>query len=580
MANCVRKREVHEGRRRFQQTHRAHSGMAAAPHQDLWGFEVDTPVPDCLIEIRTRSEREWSAFVEANGEDACATGTAEAKELVRRCGICPSRRRGLWMVWSGAQALKEDRQARYSALVLKAADEGYRSKYQAQFEQVEVDLERTFPEHQFFRKGDARAGLDTLRRILTAFIVDSPEVGYTQSMNYIAAFMMLVVELDKPLTDEESAVAEEDAFWLTYCLCRRAISGYHSPDLGGLRTDLHVFNTLVAVKMSELSEHLTRLGFPKIDFIVSRWFLCCYFGVLPAETAVRVMDLFFAATHGGSALGRDGPTVLMRVGLGLLKWIEPTLLEVTPNDSIKACMAIQAAGGDVMCAADLDILLYTAFEEVGGLQTIHQMRSRLDHATGDEDAESSARDRRKEANSSGSEAAAATSAGDLPAPGTGKRKRRTVARVWDEDAARTKAQNVTRSVAAEEQEASKRPAGMPISSPGRPTPSSSASKRRFTGHSSAAKALKLSWQDNIASSPAKVNSSPFRRLGSAKKLTVGSSSSIRKGKSIARLEGGEIDFDALDRCSSTSSQEGMELTDLSSLPAAAKMRVLLADVDN
>jgi hypothetical protein len=202
-------------------------------------------------------------------------------------------------------------------------------------------------------------------------------------------------------------------------------------------------------------------------------------------------------------------------------------------------------------------------------------------STGDEDAESSARDRRKEANSSGSEAAAATSAGDLPAPGTGKRKRRTVARVWDEDAARTKAQNVTRSVAAEEQEASKRPAGMPISSPGRPTPSSSASKRRFTGHSSAAKALKLSWQDNIASSPAKVNSSPFRRLGSAKKLTVGSSSSsIRKGKSIARLEGGEIDFDALDRCSSTSSQEGMELTDLSSLPAAAKMRVLLADVDN
>jgi hypothetical protein len=545
--------------------------MADPSQHDLWGFEVDAPVPNCLVEIRARSESEWDAFVARSGEDACIGGTAEAKELVRRCGIAPSRRRGLWMVWSGAQALKEDRQAGYSALTLKAADDAYREKYLAQFEQVEVDLERTFPEHPFFRKGDPRCGLDTLRRILTAFIVDSPEVGYTQSMNYIAAFMMLVVKLDQSLAAEESASAEEDAFWLTYALCRRAISGYHSPDLGGLRTDLHVFNTLVAVKMPELSEHLTKLGFPKIDFIVSRWFLCCYFGVLPAETAVRAMDLFFAATHGGSALGRDGPTVLMRVGLGLLKWIEPTLLAVTPSDSIKACMAIQEAGRDVRCAAELDMLLFTAFEEVGELQTIQQMRTRLDHATGDEDgAGATAAERSSRASAAGD---------DVVVPGTGKRKRRAGARVWEADAARAKARIVTRSVAAEEQAASQQPAGMPISSPGKPVAKSSKA-RRFNGHN--VTALKLSCQDNstggpVASSP-KLMSSPFTRLGSAKKFGIGGRSiSSKKSKSIAQLQNGEIDFDALDRCSSNSSQDGLELTDLSTLPPAAKMRALLAD---
>ncbi len=67
-------------------------------------------------------------------------------------------------------------------------------------------------------------------------------------MNYFAAFMMLVVELHKSPAGEAPQPAEEDAFWLTYALCRRAIAGYHSVDVSPappsllhfchLRTDL------------------------------------------------------------------------------------------------------------------------------------------------------------------------------------------------------------------------------------------------------------------------------------------------------------------------------------------------------
>lgn len=323
--------------------------------------------------------------------------------------------------------------------------------------------------------------------------------------------------------------------------------------------------------MPELSSHLTNLGFPKIDFIVSRWFLCCYFGVLPAETAVRVMDLFFAATHGGSALGRDGPTVLMRVGIALLKWIEPTLMEVTPDDSIKACMAIQSAGGDLMCAADLDIMMYTAFEEVGELDTIQNMRDRLDHATGEDE---------EDARVAVARASKAVSAAVADTPGTGKRKRRAVARVWDVDAAKVKAQEVTRAVAAEANAASKRPAGMPVASPGVPTPKSASRNRRFSGLGGTA--LRLSDHFNSgspAASPKAVNTSPFKKnRGASAKITFGRGKS--KSKSIAMIEG-EIDLDStiIDRCMSTSSQEGVELTDLSKLSAATKMRVLLCEDD-
>ena len=157
----------------------------ATKHADLWGFEVaDAPVPECLVEIRARSEREWSSFAARPGADVCS---AEAKELARRCGIAPSRRRELWMVWSGAQALKDERQAWYASLALKAREPGYRKQHDAQFDQVELDLERTFPEHPFFRDASESGGLPVLRRILTAFVVDSPEVGYTQVRRYSCA---------------------------------------------------------------------------------------------------------------------------------------------------------------------------------------------------------------------------------------------------------------------------------------------------------------------------------------------------------------------------------------------------------
>ena len=302
-------------------------GEEALPkHLDLWGFETDAPTPECLVETRSRSEALWDSFTKERpdtfllGRGKLQGLSQDVKDLVRRNGIAPSRRRELWMLWSGAAALKSEREAWYASLVLRAEAARKDSKHQVQFDQVEVDLERTFPEHPYFQTGGL--GLTVMRRVLCAFIVDSPEIGYTQSMNYIAAYMMLVTGLHESDTDGKgtvpaAAAAEEDAFWLTYALCRRAVAGYHTPDLGGLRTDLHVFSTLVEVKKEALANHLAHLGFPKIDFIVSRWFLCCFMGVLPSETVIRVMDSFFAATHGGTAIGRDGPSVLMRVGLAL-----------------------------------------------------------------------------------------------------------------------------------------------------------------------------------------------------------------------------------------------------------------------
>ena len=71
-------------------------------------------------------------------------------------------------------------------------------------------------------------------------------------MNYIAAFMMLVVELHKSPAGEAAQAAEEDAFWLTYALCRRAIAGYHSVDVSPAPPSLlHFCHTCAPAHRSE-----------------------------------------------------------------------------------------------------------------------------------------------------------------------------------------------------------------------------------------------------------------------------------------------------------------------------------------
>lgn len=66
------------------------------------------------------------------------------------------------------------------------------------------DLPRTFPHNVWVA---SPAGQTALRRVLLAFSMHKPAVGYCQSMNYIAAMLLLV--LNK---------AEEDAFWVLVAL--------------------------------------------------------------------------------------------------------------------------------------------------------------------------------------------------------------------------------------------------------------------------------------------------------------------------------------------------------------------------
>lgn len=66
---------------------------------------------------------------------------------------------------------------------------------------ITKDIHRTFPKHLYFARNNS--GPLQLHRILKALATKYPDVGYTQGMNQVVAFAIIM-----------SSGNEEEAFWL------------------------------------------------------------------------------------------------------------------------------------------------------------------------------------------------------------------------------------------------------------------------------------------------------------------------------------------------------------------------------
>jgi hypothetical protein len=166
--------------------------------------------------------------------------------------------------------------------------------------QVELDLHRTIPQHDGIQSTEI---IGALRRVLLAYAYRNSAVGYCQSMNFIAAHMLLHVE-------------ETPAFWLLTTLVEDILpSSYFERGMIGVRVDVGVCEDMIAAVLPRLAEHLTSLDCYTFGLrgLLTQWIMTQFVTALPPETVGRVWDSLFYT---------EGDRTMFRVVVALFRRLE------------------------------------------------------------------------------------------------------------------------------------------------------------------------------------------------------------------------------------------------------------------
>jgi hypothetical protein len=240
--------------------------------------------------------------------------SAKVKRYVRK-GIPPEWRGAAWFWYAGGQRYLNKHPGLYAELVKRGGDS-------TDAELIERDLHRTFPDNIKF-KPDPPPGVtrmskmqekqyetpivQQLRRVLVAFALHVPKIGYCQSLNFLAGLLLLFMP-------------EEKAFWMLYILTQNHLPGTHEVNLEGSSVDQWVCSDVVIhysmanaaqVLMTSVRDCLPQIWakigggldggevelestkLPPVTLCTSSWFMSGFIGSLPIETILRVWDCLF-----------------------------------------------------------------------------------------------------------------------------------------------------------------------------------------------------------------------------------------------------------------------------------------------
>jgi hypothetical protein len=347
-------------------------------------------------------EKQWSSFEELHGPESVQQRSTSLSILVRCVGLPENQRSTLWTAWSGAGKLKASASRSYSDyLALADTKQGADANpfYANAKAQIELDLLRTWPKDPRFKPG--QPAITQLRRVLVAQCVRNSAVGYLQSMNFVACFLLVSTHFD-----------EEASFWLLCALVEVLIPTFYIKDMNGVKSLVEDFSGLIAKKMPKLNAKMEQMH-TSATFRSFAWFLTLFFGTLQPDVLTRVWDFFFYAaiehekdndfgnaravlvdsqsssssssssSFAAAAESRDGreflcaqhcrcEAVLISTALGLLALNESVLMDA--DDHLEMATAVQDISAVLDCKAQNQKLLKLAFggrfgsiKEVAGL---------------------------------------------------------------------------------------------------------------------------------------------------------------------------------------------------------------------
>jgi TBC1 domain family member 10 len=259
---------------------------------DKYGFIQSLPSPTSsnLLQENARLEK-WTKML-ANWSVYNESKASKLKSRIRK-GIPNCLRGRLWYLLADADTIKDNFPTNYYSHLLSL-------ETQRNVEtEIGGDLNRTYPHNKKFIENE---GKEQLFRVLKAYAIMDPEVGYTQGMSFIAAMFLMFMN-------------EEDAFWmLVTLLTQYEFREFYVQGMPKVYKCLYVANGLLQNKCGKVFRKLKENGVSVLTY-ATQWFITGFTSSFTIETVLRVWDCFFY----------EGPKVFYRVYLAVMMLSEKEL---------------------------------------------------------------------------------------------------------------------------------------------------------------------------------------------------------------------------------------------------------------
>lgn len=188
-------------------------------------------------------------------------------------------------------------------------------------ELIRLDVSRTFPNLCIFQKGGPYH--DLLQGLLGSYACYRPDVGYVQGMSFIAAMLLLNME-----------VAEAFVCFANL-LNKPCLLAFFRLDRSLMDSYFETFDEFFHENLPQLHQHLQERNLTP-DLYLLDWLFTLYTKSLSLDVVSRVWDIYF----------RDGEEFLFRTALGILKLYEDILLNL---DFIQLAQFLTRLPSDVSC---------------------------------------------------------------------------------------------------------------------------------------------------------------------------------------------------------------------------------------
>ena len=251
---------------------------------NMWSPELIAKYETDVLAKEEKLKQTWMKYLSSEGGmENIDIHSVTFKKMVR--GGIPSALRPL--VWGKITGVSD--QMCDSPDVYKRMREAEQTVPERVRRVISIDVPRTFVGATGFTSKQ-------LEHVLLAFAVARPDIGYCQSLNYIAAVLTAVV-------------GEEPAFWMLCAIVDKYLpENYYCRGMEGFRVDLLMMESLFCERVPGIARHATRLNHEWM-VSVSGWILTLFSNSFPITTVVRIWDSFLL----------EGSKVIFRVGIAFLR---------------------------------------------------------------------------------------------------------------------------------------------------------------------------------------------------------------------------------------------------------------------